>query len=92
MALYQELTLYILLWMKKSKSNNGNELTGTTIYNNKAWVPHYDGRVTGLDDLFRFPAELRFYFCLALLSEALRYKPKGRGFDSRWSRWNFSLT
>jgi hypothetical protein len=24
--------------------------------------------------------------------EALRYKPKGRGFDSRWFHWNFSLT
>jgi hypothetical protein len=24
--------------------------------------------------------------------EALRYKPEGRGFDSRWCHWNFSLT
>jgi len=24
--------------------------------------------------------------------EALRYKPEGRGFDSRWCRWIFSLT
>jgi hypothetical protein len=24
--------------------------------------------------------------------EALRYKTEGRGFDSRWSHWNFSLT
>jgi hypothetical protein len=24
--------------------------------------------------------------------EALRYKPEGRGFDSRWGHWNFSLT
>ena len=24
--------------------------------------------------------------------EALRYKSEGRGFDSRWSHWNFSLT
>jgi hypothetical protein len=23
--------------------------------------------------------------------EALRYKPEGRGFDSRWCHWNFSL-
>ena len=28
----------------------------------------------------------------ALLVEALRYKPEGRGFDSRWCHWNFSLT
>ena len=26
------------------------------------------------------------------LVEALSYKPEGRGFDSRWCRWNFSLT
>jgi hypothetical protein len=23
--------------------------------------------------------------------EAVRYKPGGRGFDSRWCHWNFSL-
>ena len=26
------------------------------------------------------------------LVEALRYKSEGRGFDSRWCHWNFSLT
>jgi len=25
-------------------------------------------------------------------SEALRYKPEGRGFDNPWCHWNFSLT
>jgi len=29
---------------------------------------------------------------VALLVEALRYKPDGRGFDFRWCHWNFSLT
>ena len=24
--------------------------------------------------------------------KALRYKPTGRGFDSRWCHWNFSVT
>jgi len=24
--------------------------------------------------------------------EALRYKAEGRGFNSRWDHWNFSLT
>ena len=24
--------------------------------------------------------------------EAMGYKPEGRGFDSRWCHWNFSLT
>ena len=31
-------------------------------------------------------------YAVSQLVEALRYKPKGRGFDSRWSDWNFSLT
>ena len=29
---------------------------------------------------------------VAKLVEALRYQPDGRGFDSRWCHWNFSLT
>ena len=29
---------------------------------------------------------------VAQLVEALRYKPEGRGFDSQWFHWNFSLT
>jgi hypothetical protein len=29
---------------------------------------------------------------VALLVEALRYKPERRRFDSRWCHWNFSLT
>jgi hypothetical protein len=29
---------------------------------------------------------------VAQLVEALRYKPEGRGFDSRCCHWNFSLT
>ena len=31
-------------------------------------------------------------YAVAQLVEALRYKPEGRGFDSRWCHWNFSLT
>jgi hypothetical protein len=29
---------------------------------------------------------------MALLAEALRHKPEGRGFESRYYHWNFSLT
>ena len=28
---------------------------------------------------------------MAQLLEALRYQPKGRGFDYRWSHWNVSV-
>ena len=31
-------------------------------------------------------------YAVAQLVEALRYKLEGRGFDSRWSHWNFSVT
>jgi hypothetical protein len=31
-------------------------------------------------------------YAVAQLVEALRYKPEGRGFDSRWSHWKFSVT
>jgi hypothetical protein len=31
-------------------------------------------------------------FTVGLYILALRYKPEGRGFDSRWSHWNFSVT
>jgi hypothetical protein len=31
-------------------------------------------------------------YTVAQFGEALRYKPEGRGFDSRWCHWNFSLT
>ena len=34
----------------------------------------------------------RMGYAVAQLVEALRYKPEGRGFDSRWCHWNFSLT
>jgi hypothetical protein len=29
---------------------------------------------------------------VAQVVEALRYKPEGRGFDSQWCHWIFSLT
>jgi len=33
-----------------------------------------------------------YQLAVAQLVEALRLKPEGRGFDSRWCYWNFSLT
>ena len=31
-------------------------------------------------------------YAVPQLVEALRYKPEGRGSNSRWSHWNFSVT
>jgi hypothetical protein len=36
--------------------------------------------------------ERLWFYGVAHLVEALRYKPEGRGFYSRWSHWNFSVT
>jgi len=33
-----------------------------------------------------------FCVCYNKTEKALRYKPEGHGFDSRWCQWNFSLT
>jgi hypothetical protein len=38
-------------------------------------------------DLFK----CRLGHAVAQLVEALRYKQEGRGFDSRWCHWNYSL-
>jgi hypothetical protein len=31
-------------------------------------------------------------YAVVQLVEVLRYKPEGRGFNSQWCHWNFSLT
>ena len=38
------------------------------------------------------PIKTQLGHTVAQLVEALRYRPEGRGFDSRWCHWNFSLT
>jgi hypothetical protein len=49
--------------------------------------------------LYIINAEAIFYICPcysgargAVVAKALRYKPVGRGFDSQWCDWNFSVT
>ena len=41
---------------------------------------------------FKIDSLLWWGTAVAQLVEALRYKSEGRGFDSRWCHWNFSLT
>ena len=48
-------------------------------------------------ELLQFPIKFMFANSKAgarggLGVNALRYKPAGRGFDSRWCHWNFSVT
>jgi hypothetical protein len=35
---------------------------------------------------------IKWGHAVAQLVEEVRHKPEGRGFDSRWRHWNFSLT
>jgi hypothetical protein len=45
-----------------------------------------------LDPIYLVSILIEGGYAVAQLAEALRYKPEGRGFDSRWCSWNFSLT
>ena len=64
------------------------------------WIDISRGFVTGLRYGFgnwynKFAYLLLFYNLHVLdagYAVVLRYKPGGRGFDSRWGHWNFSLT
>jgi len=42
-------------------------------------------------NLFRH-SNVFFSSTVSKLVQALNYKLEGRGFDSRWCHWNFSLT
>ena len=53
------------------------------------------------DKVYYFLALYEWLCCITVTADvarggvgvkALRYKPAGRGFDSRWCHWNFSVT
>ena len=56
----------------------------------KLTIKHLEGSIL-FDGFFGRSSNLPGY-AVAQLVEALRYKSEGRGFDSRWCHWNFSLT
>jgi hypothetical protein len=68
----------------------------------QAWTGPEDSRRLRLPDFKTigrlYPQEIFLVLislgghAVAQLVEALRYKPEGRGFDSRWCHWKFSLT
>jgi hypothetical protein len=47
--------------------------------NHQVYNHHYIAKEIALSDIYQ-----------GQLVEELRYKPEGRGFDSRWDHWNFS--
>ena len=48
--------------------------------------------VVNIDNIKTYLIVITHKAAMAQLVEALRYKSEGRGFDSRWCHWNFSLT
>ena len=50
-----------------------------------------DGEVL-LFNMICIPHHSRYGARGGVVVKALRYKPAGRGFDSRWGHWNFSVT
>jgi len=62
--------------------------TGTG--NNKTYTRNLVNTVTSIYKLVYYI--ILHGHAVAQLVEALRYKPEGRGFDSRWCHWIFSLT
>ena len=45
-----------------------------------------------LQQVYSVPYNMSAGHSVAQLTEALRYKPEGRGYDFRWFHWNFALT
>jgi len=58
---------------------------GIKFYNNN--IPTFNAVFVSLLIFMIYKTELEH--AVAQLVEALRYKPEGRGFDSRWCHWNF---
>jgi hypothetical protein len=66
---------------------------GITLYSKKPLPIFIVRNITWHITLFIFYSIIECMgYAVAQLVEALRYKPIGRGFDSRWCLWNFSLT
>jgi hypothetical protein len=56
-------------------------------------VPEYNAKTGGNYSFpFCFIHSIERGYAVAQLGETLGFKPEGRGFDSRWSYWNFSVT
>jgi len=51
-----------------------------------------DGRMGNVPYMQIYEVDTNTGHAVAHLIDGLRYTPKGRGFDSRWSHWDFSLT
>ena len=80
LLIYVKYTLLSWRWSQKFFSENKNFLwKQNRLHSGKTF--RFDKITGGLGGA-----------AVAQLVEALRYKSEGRGFDSRWCHWNFSLT
>jgi hypothetical protein len=79
---WQAVTIYFLFILSDQRLN---------IVKNICICTHVPDSVQTMYELPMLPSNTGGY-AVAQLVEALCYKPEGRGFDSRWCHWNFSLT
>jgi len=77
-----------LLALLPSQQYHSLYLSYETIWNISFWMLF--SRITVI--LIFLGAVIWEGYVVAQLVEALRYKPEGRGFDSRWDHWEFTLT
>ena len=83
--------------MEQCVWKRGSDHKGSCHYSGTARIIIHTDRPLGFRGLFEgtlltFTLTNRGGHAVAQLVEALRYKPEGRGFDSRLCHWNFSLT
>ena len=77
--------------MRRTKSYGGSSF----VYSNCSTLIRIRNKLRHILYLTKRILELNYCttgHAVAQLVEALRYKPEGCGFDSRWCHWNFSLT
>jgi hypothetical protein len=56
------------------------------------WSIQLISHVNQMTESVKYSLSLTHGHAVAQFVEALRYKPEGRGCDSRWCHWNLSLT
>ena len=80
-----DLGVMIVYLYRANHATHGTQNIIDIISIDTGWGPRHNSLI-GASPL------IEWGYMVAQLVEALRYKPKGCGFDSRRSHWNFSVT
>jgi hypothetical protein len=72
-------------WIFRKATPNNEHYPRSAINNMEEKIIHIENG--------RLPPSIKYNIDRDMqLVEALRHKPEGRGFDSRWCQWEFSVT